>query len=916
MTKRKVLLVGWDAADWKVINPLMDKGEMPHLSSLIDRGVMGNLMTLQPVLSPMLWNSIATGKRADQHGIHGFTVVDKDSGQTRPFGTMDREVKGVWNILNQEGLTPHVVNWFCGHPAEPLRGSDTTELITRQVMQIADPTTRPELPPDSVYPEDLREVISSLRVWPQDIDSETIQLFVPKFREVDQDKDKRLEMIAKQLASCFTTHAVTTWLMENREWDFIGSYFGEIDHFGHGFMKYHPPRRPHIAEQDFDLYHDVVNSAYRLHDLLLGRYLQLADEDTTILVCSDHGFHADHHRPKSIPRTPTGPAEEHRLVGMMAMAGPGIKKDELVHGATLLDIAPTLLALYGLPIGADMEGRVLVEAFENPPDLKTIPSWEDVPGEDGMVDRNTKLSEEESAKLIQQFVELGYIDAPEGNQERDNAVTTAENQWNLARVLLSKGDFTKALPLLEEAYHLFPLRFDIGLRLAECLCTLGLAEEGREVANNLAAAYPNRPWAWMVQGLAELNLHNREEALDLFKKVEEVDPALSGLHLQLGRSYLGMHKPLEAQKAFTKGLEGDPDNILLLQGLANCAYTLKDYDTAVNYSLDALGLEFALPRCHLILGQSLIRLEQISEAVQALETCIHYAPNWPAPLQMLRMLYRHQEQPEKLPDIKQKLVKIRRVREENKERLEAIRRDLSTRKRARELERLQEGDDLTADVLTESERPKPEIRRPSKAGQHTPGSSGKEFMIVSGLPRSGTSLMMQMLRAGGLPPMTDQQRAADEDNPEGYFEWEAVKKLGSQPHLIERAEGKATKVISMLLGKLPPIHRYKVIFMDRPVAEVSRSQSLMIEHRRGEEPKRNQKAMEESLIKHREKVLKLLEALPHIELLTLSYPELVASPETFIDDIQDFVGRDLLPDAGNMVTAVRPDLYRNSGGKE
>ena len=131
MSKRKVLLLGWDAADWKVINPLMDNGEMPHLQQLIERGVMGNLMTLQPVLSPMLWNSIATGKRPDQHGIHGFTVVDKDTGKTRPFGTMDREVKAIWNILNQHNLNAHVVNWFCGHPAEPLRGSDTTELVIR-----------------------------------------------------------------------------------------------------------------------------------------------------------------------------------------------------------------------------------------------------------------------------------------------------------------------------------------------------------------------------------------------------------------------------------------------------------------------------------------------------------------------------------------------------------------------------------------------------------------------------------------------------------------------------------------------------------------------------------------------------------------------------------------------------------------
>jgi len=83
----------------------------------------------------------------------------------------------------------------------------------------------------------------------------------------------------------------------------------------------------------------------------------------------------------------------------------------------------------------------------------------------------------------------------------------------------------------------------------------------------------------------------------------------------------------------------------------------------------------------------------------------------------------------------------------------------------------------------------------------------KEFLIVSGLPRSGTSLMMQILRAGGIEPLTDAKRAADEDNPEGYWEWEAIKKLPEDPWLIEAAEGKAVKVISALLPNLPGKHR-------------------------------------------------------------------------------------------------------------
>lgn len=102
---------------------------------------------------------------------------------------------------------------------------------------------------------------------------------------------------------------------------------------------------------------------------------------------------------------------------------------------------------------------------------------------------------------------------------------------------------------------------------------------------------------------------------------------------------------------------------------------------------------------------------------------------------------------------------------------------------------------------------------------------------VSGLPRSGTSLMMQMLAAGGLQVLTDSERQADADNPRGYYEWERIKLLPQQPNCMQEAEGKVVKVISQLLFALPPAHDYRIIFMQRPLAEVVASQSEMIRRR-------------------------------------------------------------------------------------
>ena len=101
---KKVLLLGWDAADWKIINPLLDAGLMPTLESLINKGVMGDIATLEPVLSPILWTSIATGKLGDKHGILNFTEPVPDKMEIRPVTSTSRKCKALWNILSQNNL--------------------------------------------------------------------------------------------------------------------------------------------------------------------------------------------------------------------------------------------------------------------------------------------------------------------------------------------------------------------------------------------------------------------------------------------------------------------------------------------------------------------------------------------------------------------------------------------------------------------------------------------------------------------------------------------------------------------------------------------------------------------------------------------------------------------------------------------
>ena len=392
-TKRKVLLIGWDAADWEHITPLLEEGLMPTLDAFINRGVMGNLATLQPILSPMLWNSVATGKLADKHGVHGFIEPDPVNGGARPYTSTSRRCKALWNILSQNGLRSNVIGWWASHPAEPIKGNVITNAFGGVKFHPEKGWTAPR---GAIHPGERVAELARFRIFPNEITEAHILPFIPNAAKIDQKTDKRLNSFAKVLSDNASIHAVATALMGSEPWDFTAIYYDGIDHFSHAFMAYHPPRLAWIKEEDFALYQGVIKGAYRFHDMMLERLLDLAGPETTVILCSDHGFESGSQRPRGTPREPAGPAAWHRQYGIFIMAGPCVRQDERIYGGSLIDIAPTVLTLFDLPIGEDMDGRPLLEAFEETPEVKRIPSWEEIPGESGMHTGSLELDPAES----------------------------------------------------------------------------------------------------------------------------------------------------------------------------------------------------------------------------------------------------------------------------------------------------------------------------------------------------------------------------------------------------------------------------------------------------------------------------------------------------------------------------------------
>ena len=189
--------------------------------------------------------------------------------------------------------------------------------------------------------------------------------------------------------------------------------------------------------------------------------------------------------------------------------------------------------------------------------------------------------------------------------------------------------------------------------------------------------------------------------------------------------------------------------------------------------------------------------------------------------------------------------------------------------------------------------------------------SGPAVIVVSGLPRSGTSMMMRMLEAGGIEPFTDGARAADVDNPEGYYEYRRVMDLEKDPDRswVREARGRALKVISFLLRHLPDDNAYRILYMRRNLDEVLTSQDKMLDRLGNAAPGADLEAMKEAYRNDIVAARLYARKQPHMEMLEVHYAEVVADPSAAARAVNTFLGGDL--DEAKMAAAVNERLYRN-----
>jgi predicted AlkP superfamily phosphohydrolase/phosphomutase/tetratricopeptide (TPR) repeat protein len=971
---KKVLLVGWDAADWKVIVPLMQAGAMPETKKLVENGVSGNIATLFPALSPMLWTSIATGKRPFKHGIYGFTEPTRDGRHVQPMTNVSRKCKAVWNILNQTDRKSIVVGWWPSHPAEPINGAMVSDSYHKVPRKPGDPWNLPET---AIHPRRCYKELLELRVHPAEMTGEQIAPFIPHAAEIDQEADSRLSQCMRVLAECTSIHTAATHLLETEPWDFAAIYYDAIDHFSHGYMRFHPPRQEGISEEDFRIYQHVVTTGYIYHDMMLGRLIELAGDDTTVILMSDHGFHPDHLRPKTMPIEPAGPATEHRDFGIFVISGPGIRKGETVEGVSLLDVAPTILTAYGLEVGEDMDGRVLTSVFTSEPEVRTIPSWEDVPGESGQHPRNFQLDAEESKQALDQLVALGYIDAPSDDSDVAISQCTRELDYNLARSYMDAGMYGEAIPLLAALYRKHPLEFRFGIQLANCLQAMQYAhdlervvenlntqwrqaqQEARERLRGIASVLKARRKQWDefkkiddenkdtapdTPRLARVGLNGRpvlfsdaeqhlvrklrgisrgnpetldylaasaamakqdyEKALECLEKAEFTKSRSPVFQTQVGHVYLELRRLDDAERSFRQALEYDEYFPNALIGLCRVSLARGDAKQAVELGQRAIGLKRNFPPAHYFLALAQEETGDVDGAIESYRTAIELNPNFVEVHQRLSAIYDATEDTADLAAEHRKAARALQqeasVSFEIRDPIELP--EISIEEIRAELPELPKEDPMTSETFLRClALPPDSFERQAKEEQT------ETVTVVSGLPRSGTSMMMQMLAAAGIEPFSDGERVADENNPKGYYEAELVKQIAHKNDWVPQCAGHVVKVVAQLIPYLPQRLDYRVIFMDRPIEEVLVSQRKMIARLGTEGADLEEERLAETFARQVQYAMGLLKA-HGVPVLVVPYRDAIEDPGSVAQRVAEFLGGDL--DANVMAAAVDPSLYR------
>ncbi|HEX9427637.1 MAG TPA: tetratricopeptide repeat protein [Candidatus Polarisedimenticolia bacterium] len=556
--QREVLLIGVDSFDWRIIEPLMREGRMPNLARLVERGTRAHLRTISPILSPVIWTSIATGVKPSRHGIVDFVVAARDTGALMPVTSAMRQVPALWTLLSRQAIDVDVIAWWATWPAETVRGRIVTDRVAFQLfedqMQEDWKSADPARARGKTFPPELFDEVRPIIKAPAEVSDAELARFLPPgtvVASLNEDRRHQLDEFRTILAGGETYHAAALKLFQPGAPGLKMIYYEGPDTTSHQFMRYRPPLLPGVEPSDMRLFGGIVDRYYELQDKYIGEVVARAGKDATILVVSDHGFKSDNNRPPhSDPRIGKADAAEwHLPIGVFVMAGPDVRPGFDLGSASVLDVAPTILTLFGLPVARDMDGQPLTQALTDRFLAGRPVRWVNTYG--GLrptPQESASAPSTDDAEIIAKLRNIGYI-GEERMTARNNRGVIALDEGDVDGAI---ADFQGALDKGGDAGNL------VRTNLARAWLQKGDRDKARALAGQALAENPRNKQAETILAAVEMKGQNFEAAENHLRRAIAIDPTFVPARSQLGRLYAKRERYAEALEEYRKVIEVAP----------------------------------------------------------------------------------------------------------------------------------------------------------------------------------------------------------------------------------------------------------------------------------------------------------------------------------------------------------------------
>ncbi|HEX7150073.1 MAG TPA: alkaline phosphatase family protein [Thermoanaerobaculia bacterium] len=593
----RVAIFAIDGADWELLSELADDGRIPNIAALARGGTTASLQTIQPTVSPLVWTTAATGVTPDRHGVIDFI----DHSRKAPVDSNTRRAPAVWDIAEAFGRQALVVNWWTAWPPLP----DHATVFDTPVVMVD----------DAIHPQQLSSRVDRLAVPVNTIGYDQVRRFLNITATEYQrglesnNPNEPVNVMRNVLAKTWTDHRVGIDLYQEQQPLLFMMSFEGTDVVNHIGAPFHPPYREGMSQEGYRRYWPTVANYYSEVDRLIGEWMKVRTDDTTVILVSAHGFRWGKNRPRTMA-TGRAALSDHRNPGVFIAYGNHVAASRGNHTISLYDLVPTVLAILGLPQSSDMPGKVATWALT---DIQPVESVRVVSYGEFFGERPISGAAVNPQRYQAELQAFGHLTDPtraaqpvfdDDDEPQLASQPLPPEQWgpyawwnNQGIELRKQNKLKESVEAFQKAIDLNPTRPAAYLNMAMVLIDRQQYTAADEVF--MMAVQRGLPNAdrWFVDFAALYRNRNMtSRAIQLLYKGKSVFPQSALIAANLGSALAQAERYTEGLPELERALGLQPSSTLALNNLGTFYVKKEDYGRALDFWNRSLAIDPRQPQ--------------------------------------------------------------------------------------------------------------------------------------------------------------------------------------------------------------------------------------------------------------------------------------------------------------------------------